>query len=518
MVEHMARWLLRFGRRRWRIIFLSVLLLSLGLPLPTHSDSSLCTDSTRLTVGGVARIAYRSGNQPSESQPLRDFPGEEALVLTNMPPGTTLTVLRGPVCIRDVRWWEVRTLTGMTGWTPETRGNSESAIPVLESWQLLVDLMRPIPNNLMPSGLALIRVNVHGVARWLTAFTPSVPADGGLSSFPEAEAEPLRQAFAAAQQRCPAQARWIDRSVADSFSAFPSPDATRLLIVRHWWRAVSECDGSITPFYGIDRLSVIDSQGERVLFDLPGHVPAPDLSSTTGGDVDPPDQVIDVRWSPDNAHTLAWLRYGDRSRLLIIDADQSTSAFLDDGADPAWSPDGSRVSWLRADGTVTNLISDSPDRLSAFGTTRQTLALPSAFQYAHAIFDPVWNADGTRLVACVRADNCLSAAVIDVPLRRALPALTVPVASPLAVRWALDDSALLWLPQSGKFLILQSISDGVLRTFAPELMAGEHITDVRIFPGGDTALIVVQPVNGTPRYTVLDLNYGSLTGVRFTDS
>src|SRR5579859_2324361 len=143
MVERMARWLFRFGRRRWRIIFLSVLLLSLGLPLPTHSDSSLCTESTRLTVGGVARIAYRSGNQPSESQPLRDFPGEEALVLSNMPPGTTLTILRGPVCIRDVRWWEVRTLTGMTGWTPETRANSESAIPVLESWQLLVDLMRP---------------------------------------------------------------------------------------------------------------------------------------------------------------------------------------------------------------------------------------------------------------------------------------------------------------------------------------------------------------------------------------
>ena len=325
---------------------------------------------------------------------------------------------------------------------------------------------------------------------------------------------PLRQAFATAHQSCPDQVRWIDLPIADSVSAYPSPDATRLLIVRHWWRAVLTCDGSVTPRYGIDRLSVIDSQGERVLFDLPAHSVTSDSASVLDAKADPPNRVIDVRWSPDNAHIAVWLREGARSRLLIIDGDQGTSSYLDDGADPVWSLDGTQLTWLRTDGTVTNLISDSPDRRDSFGDVRQTLALPATFQYTDGPLDPMWTDDGTRLVACVRADGCMSAAVIDVPLRRALPALAVPVAYPLEVRWVLGNSALLWLPQSGKHLTLQTIPDGSLWTFVPALAAGERITDVQIFPGGDSALIVVQTLSGTPRYSVLDLNDGTVIDVQ----
>ncbi|MHB8624906.1 MAG: SH3 domain-containing protein [Aggregatilineales bacterium] len=515
MCGQVARQLLRFGMQRWRSVLLGVLLLSLGLPLPTHSDTTPCAVAARLRIDGLARVAYRSADQPSASRPLRDFPGEEAPVLSSVPPGATLTVLHGPVCERGVLWWEVQTLTGANGWTPETQIDSPSSGYALEPWQLLVDLTRPIPDGVTPTGLALIRVNEHGLARWLTAFSPRVLPNSGMDSFPGAEAGPLRQAFAVAQQACPDHAGWVDMPATNAVAGFPSPDSTRLLLVRHWWRAATQCDGSTTPRYGIDRLSVSDSNGERLLFDLPAHAALSGIPSDSITEADPPNQVVDVRWSPDNIHALAWLRYGDRARLLVIDTRDGALAFLDDGADPIWSPDGMRVNWLRADGPVTNLISDSPDRLITVGAARQTLALPATLQYGGAPLDPVWNADGTRLVACVRADSCASIAVIDVPLRRTLPTLTIPVGVSFGVRWVLGDSALLWLPRSGSTVIVQSINSGALRAFVLDLAAGERISDARPFPGGGSALIVVQTANGAARYSVLDLNSGALTTVTF---
>lgn len=516
MSGQMARKLLRFGMQRRRTILLVVLLLSLGLPLPTHSDTTQCAGSGRLSVGGLARVAYHSVEQPSVGRPLRDFPGEEAPILSSVPPGATLTVLHGPVCERGVVWWEVRTLNGASGWTPETGADSPGRDYALEPWQPLVDVTRPIPDDVTPTGLALIRVNMHGLGRWLTAFTPAILANGGMNAFPDAEAEPLRTAFNAARQACPDRAEWVDLPTMDAVMAFPSPDSTRLLIVRHWWRAVTRCDGSTTPRYGIDRLSIIDVTGERLLFDLPAHATLTVTTSDAIAVADPPNRVIDVRWSPDNIRALAWLRYGNRSRLMVIDTHASVLAFLDDGADPVWSPDGTRVSWLRADGSVTNLISDTSDRLITIGTDRQTLALPDTLQYADAPLDPVWNADGTRLLACVRVDGCAAlVVVIDVPMRRTLPALPLPAGASLFVRWVLGDSALLWLPRSGGGLIVQSINDGTLRTFALDLAAGERISDARPFPGGDSVLLVVQTVTGAARYLVLDLNNGAPTTVTF---
>ncbi len=516
MLRPMGRQLVRFGVQRWRTILLCILLLCLGLPLPTQSDAPQCSDPTRLSVGGTARTSYDPADQPSPARLLRDFPGDDAPARGSVPPGATLTILQGPECEHGVSWWEVQTLSGESGWTPETQANLPGNRYVLEPWQRLVDLTRPIPDGVAPTGIALLRINMHGLGRWLTAFTPPVLANEGMEAFPDAEAAPLRQAFASVQQNCPERAGWVDLPATDAIMAFPSPDSTRLLLVRHWWRSVTQCNSTLTPRYGIDRLSLTDAQSDRLLFDLPAHADLSSTTSTAVASADPPNRVIDVRWSPDNIHALAWLRYGDRSRLLVLDTYTGALTLLDDGADPAWSPDGSRVSWLRADGLVTNLISDTPDRLLTVGTNRQTLTLPSTLQYIGAPLDPVWNSDGSRLMACVRADSCASVAVIDVPMRRTLPALIVPASASLSARWVLADSALLWLPRSGGDLITQTISDGTLRTFGLNLADGERISNVYPFPGGDSVLIVIQTVTDVGHYVVLDLNSGTLSTVVFT--
>ena len=516
MLRRIGRRLVRVGIRRWQTILLCLLLVGLGLPLPTQSDAPQCAAPARLSVGSTARTSYDPADQPSMVRLLRDFPGDDAPARGSVPPGATLTVLQGPECERGVSWWEVQTLSGESGWTPETQANLPGNRYVLEPWQRLVDLTRPIPDGVAPTGIALLRINLHGLGRWLTAFTPPVLANEGMEAFPDAEAAPLRQAFVNVQQNCPARAGWVDLPAADAIRAFPSPDSTRLLLVRHWWRSVTLCDGTTTPRYGIDRLSLTDTYGDRLLFDLPAHADLTGTADNATANTDPPNRVIDVRWSPDNIHALAWLRYGERSRLLVIDTYSGALTLLDDGADPAWSPDGSRISWLRADGLVTNLISDSPDRLVTVGADRQTLTLPSTLQYTGAALDPAWDSDGSRLVACVRADGCASVAVIDVPMRRTLPALTVPAGAALAVRWVLADSALLWLPRAGGNLIMQAISDGMLRTFTLNLAEGEHISNVYPFPGGDSVLIVIQSVTDVGHYVVLDLTSGALSTVTFS--
>src|SRR5579859_8157103 len=100
MLRSIGRQLAGFGVRRWRTVLLCILLLGLGLPLPTQSDAPQCTDPARLSVGGTARTSYDPADQPSSARLLRDFPGDDAPTRGSVPPGATLTILRGPECER----------------------------------------------------------------------------------------------------------------------------------------------------------------------------------------------------------------------------------------------------------------------------------------------------------------------------------------------------------------------------------------------------------------------------------
>ncbi len=506
--------------KAWRVPLLLILFLSLALPLPTHSDTVECPGQARLNVGGVARIAFAEVYEPSLSYSLRDFPGTEAQTIGDAAPGAALAVLRGPICVRNVRWWQVRTLSGepLTGWAAETQGEAYA----LEPWQTLVDVPR-----LMPDGIDVLRINAQGLGRKLTHYPVASLADGGLSAFPAAEATPLQQAFTAAQRACPNLAHWLDVPDTERLAAYPSPDSTRLLLVRHLWRAAVGCDGTSTPRYGIDRLSLLEPDGEHILFDVPARAALTDLpaardASTSAAASDPPNRVMGVFWSPDNVHALAWLRYGTRARLLLIDARNGSLRVLDDGAAPAWSFDGTHLAWLRTDGSATNLISAAPDNAD-----RLTLILPGTLQYTDAPLVPTWNAAGTQFLACFQADNCRSVGVIDVSARRMLP-LTVPVPQPAIARW-LDDQTLLWLPGSGNvqpntLVVMPIPAAGSIatppHTLTLPMIAGSaaSVIDALPFPGSSSVLLEMQATDGTLRYAVLDLQSGDLNTVRFMDS
>jgi len=534
LIFALVRAFFRARRQIWAIARLPIaigLLLSMTLPLPTHSDTIACPVQARLSVGGIARVAYTLAITPSVGRPLRDYPSVGAPLIQDLPPGAPLSVRQGPTCAASVRWWQVQPLIGSpsapVGWMAETDADNTYT---LEPWQVLIDYAQPTQN-----GAAVLRINAQGAARWLIA-DPIAPIDSeGLRQFPAAEADPLVTAYAAAYVTCPDRAQWIDPSPDQQLSVYRSPDSTRVLVVRHLWRAVEGCDGSITQRYGIDRLSLIAPDGERTLFDVPLHARLSDLPSAIDRPI-PPDhfsQITAIAWSPDNIHAVAWLSYRSAgalplTQLLLIDVVRGTLHDLDSGFAPVWNADGSRLTWLRADGEALNLIDATPDNLD-----RQTRTLPANLKPLTAPIAPTWNADGTRLISCMRnaadpVDNsCSAVVVVDVPGHHVLPPLTIPLYS-AAVRWIMADQTLLWLPDTHNEhptrLSIQPIADRVPaamialpQTFdIPHAAPSDQVIDAVSFPDGFHVLIVVRSADGGLHYWVFDVTTGAFQSVQFT--
>ncbi len=113
---------------RLRAALLVLLFISIVLPLPTHGDSGDCSGAppTRLAVGRMARTTFIS----TSGTRLYENPGERSPRIATLGNGTTLNIIGGPTCAGSMRWWQVRTRTGVGGWISE--GNADRY--QLEPW------------------------------------------------------------------------------------------------------------------------------------------------------------------------------------------------------------------------------------------------------------------------------------------------------------------------------------------------------------------------------------------------
>jgi TolB protein len=113
---------------------------------------------------------------------------------------------------------------------------------------------------------------------------------------------------------------------------------------------------------------------------------------TTGADDD-----TDPAWSPDGRR-LAFVRGGAQPAVYLVQADGSGLRRLTTGASPAWSPDGTRLVFSRRVGRGVDLYVIRADGRGLRRLTRTT-ATES---------EPEWSPDG-RLIACVRTAGAGSA-------------------------------------------------------------------------------------------------------------
>jgi hypothetical protein len=86
-----------------------------------HTPPITCVLPTRLTVFGYGRVT------PGDPNVVRSAPGTRSTgansyVIGNIPAGGIFSVLEGPQCGSDSRWWWRVNYNGLTGWTAEGEG------------------------------------------------------------------------------------------------------------------------------------------------------------------------------------------------------------------------------------------------------------------------------------------------------------------------------------------------------------------------------------------------------------
>jgi len=83
-------------------------------PEEAGSDSAACELNPRLLIGSWGVVAA------DEGAVLRSAPGtgEGSHPIETYPPGTTLTILDGPVCLEGINWWQVAA-DEVSGWMAE---------------------------------------------------------------------------------------------------------------------------------------------------------------------------------------------------------------------------------------------------------------------------------------------------------------------------------------------------------------------------------------------------------------
>lgn len=80
----------------------------------------------QLEIGKRGRVTL----YPDLANRVRSNPGTDGRILGTMQPGTSFQVLDGPVCENNINWWQVRTSSGLQGWTAEGAENRYYTEPV----------------------------------------------------------------------------------------------------------------------------------------------------------------------------------------------------------------------------------------------------------------------------------------------------------------------------------------------------------------------------------------------------
>jgi hypothetical protein len=94
-----------------------------GNPGPIPPPAPSCVLPNRLWVGGVGRVTPGLPNL-MRSAPGTQSTGSNSAVIGNIPAGGVFTVLGGPSCGTDNRWWWYVNYNGLIGWTGEGEGYS----------------------------------------------------------------------------------------------------------------------------------------------------------------------------------------------------------------------------------------------------------------------------------------------------------------------------------------------------------------------------------------------------------
>jgi hypothetical protein len=108
------------------------------VPPVTHCPNA---PDLHLKIGDWAMV----GLEPPLPNKVRSQPGSSSELVGQIQPGENVLVLAGPTCADGYAWWQVRSLTGLEGWTVEGDTSGYWLVDPISVWH-------PLPKPLQPLG------------------------------------------------------------------------------------------------------------------------------------------------------------------------------------------------------------------------------------------------------------------------------------------------------------------------------------------------------------------------------
>jgi hypothetical protein len=486
----------------------------------------------RLTSGSAARVISQYGLSMKNRAATGAAGASELAVL---PYGTTVALTGPYACNFGYIWWPIQLADGTTGFAAEGDASTYYLEPVALGQAMFVrssDGAQVVHYLIQPDGTPQLK----------TVFSIT-PAGGTPSTlWQPVEQDRLRQSFQAVQTGCPdrlagtsLEGATIDTALALAlppleYDYYPSPDGSRLVLVRHEHLVLPRCTSTIPERIGMSTVSIVEANGaERALFPFPQHGSVPGSQDRyKPGDPSPWSVALDeVVWSPNGKYVAFVASYQDlcqgtlcyRYHLYISNLVTGQLYITGEGRHVGWSNGGETINYFRLISGDQNTQTAHLYTMRPDGTNRQEIWLPGGADYVsgeqQALGLP-WNASGTRVMVynAGRAEVML----FDLADKTFSPPAPLPDLAPQANRLAAypirGDTYFLWVTIRGDFALQNVRTGDWVKLNSALASTGIAPTAARPFATEDHVLI--EMADGS--MWVLDINGDQLLPVRVAEN
>lgn len=440
---------------------LILLLFLIALYKPTSSAQDACAGlvAPRLVTGGRVMLDDGIGLVLHEESALNSNS------LGNLAEGTLFIVIgSGATCADNQVWWQVRLADGREGFLAEGGTSRYYAEPYEIGAHIFQE---DTANNLMSH----VFVDATGESHLRTPFplTPRTGTAFDLWQSPELELanQVLQERRAVCPDVLPLEMAFDISSVAFTDNQrhfYPSPDGQKMLVFRDYTLGLPDCANSLNEQFGTTYVSLVDVNGEQVIFPYSQHSnpPASEFCQTPLVFASETRTFVDeVKWSPDGKFAALGMRYLRNSQhfpcafyhIFLVNLQTFEVSYLDAGRRVSWADDGRRLQFVRHERLDPNQIgiermfSVRPDR-----TDKIEIYLPDGMRLIPDSLDLLpHTTQGNEFLVCV-GDGCEQVSIFSLNTL----AFSSPMPSEndfLSVYFVAGGTKLLWLNSQGQVFI-----------------------------------------------------------------
>lgn len=508
-------------------LIIALVALLLVVPLQNHTaraqDPCSGLPESRLQSGMTARVILDGDGIGTV---IRTAAGKEqsgSEVIRALPEGTILELVNGPVCLDGLLAWEVRLISGESGWVSEADVNGYNLEP-FEIGRMVFksDLTDPLRLN-----------------RWYVTFSgdvraeesvvlPDVPATLARDLWQQPDLDAANAALADRRANCPAVLQgtvWENLASAaelnvpvTSINFVPAPDGDKGLLVLHRTFQIPTCGGSPGVHYGISTVHTLVADGTVIdLFPYGQHGGARERTACQSADV--PDlawltDLHEVVWSPDSdtvALVVRYLEQADPVRqcahyyVFMVDVFSGRIDPIGEGRRVGWGSGGARLYYfkLQTDNGYNILFEQlwmlSEGRQTQINLLPEVQFVPRSLNSSGAILP--YTEDGRFALACSTLSGCPSTQSFEISTTN--PNYSPPVGVPqsllpfeiVQVHYVAGDTRLLWLTAAGKVFLqgVQGVGIGLVEEISVADVVGNEavvVVDILPMPTGLSAILV----------------------------